>query len=195
MTSETVVIEATRRHLTSRQAHLVERLLDATADEIRAVGYEPLTVRTVARRAAVAPATAYTYFSSKDHLIAEVMWRRFRSLPTTPHRSRRSAADRVISVLRDIGTFLADDPELAAAGTKALLGAGLDVKHIRDRIGSDVHGRLAAALGEQTDPAVLRALELAYSGAMLTAGLGHFGFDTVPDRLAGVARLLLGDSR
>ena len=44
-------------------------------------GYDGLTVRTVARRAGVAPATAYTYFASKDHLLAEVLWRRLQALP------------------------------------------------------------------------------------------------------------------
>ncbi len=192
---EAVATEAPRRHLSSRQAQIVERLLDAAAAEIRAVGYGPITVRTVARRAGVAPATAYTYFSSKDHLLAEVMWRRFESLPATPLRPRRSAADRVASVFKDVGGFLADDPSLASAGTVALLGEGPDVKHVRDRIGAEVHGRLAEALGDQYDPAVLSALELAYTGAMLTAGLGHASFGTVPDRLAVVARLLLGSTR
>ena len=50
--------------------------MDAAADEARERGYEGMTVRSVARRAGVAPATAYTYFASKDHLLAEVLWRR-----------------------------------------------------------------------------------------------------------------------
>ena len=39
---------------------------------LRETSYADLTVRAVAARASVAPATAYTYFSSKNHLIAEV---------------------------------------------------------------------------------------------------------------------------
>ncbi len=39
---------------------------------LRESSYADLTVRAVAARAKVAPATAYTYFSSKNHLIAEV---------------------------------------------------------------------------------------------------------------------------
>ena len=36
----------------------------------------PLHPDERSRRAGVAPATAYTYFSSKSHLVAEVFWRR-----------------------------------------------------------------------------------------------------------------------
>ena len=38
-------------------------------------------MRSAAERAGVAPATAYTYFASKDHLLAEVLWRRMEALP------------------------------------------------------------------------------------------------------------------
>jgi hypothetical protein len=47
----------------------------------------------------VAPATAYTYFASKDHLVAEVFWRRLRTqVPTEPDPSatRAQRADAAI---------------------------------------------------------------------------------------------------
>ena len=47
---------------------MVHRLVDAAVEELHRTGYEGLSVRNVAKRAGVAPATAYTYFSSKDHL-------------------------------------------------------------------------------------------------------------------------------
>ncbi|HLH28588.1 MAG TPA: helix-turn-helix domain-containing protein, partial [Acidimicrobiales bacterium] len=65
------VFEATRRRLTERQAEVVADLVRAAAAEVDEAGYDGLTVRSVARRAGVAPATAYHYFSSKDHLLAE----------------------------------------------------------------------------------------------------------------------------
>ena len=52
------VVEPTRRRLSERQSVVVQGLLDAAVDELRATGYEGLTVRNVARRAGVAPATA-----------------------------------------------------------------------------------------------------------------------------------------
>jgi hypothetical protein len=42
---------------------------------------------------------------------------------------------------------------------------------------------------------MLRTLDLAYSGAMLWAGLGHIDFADVPDALADVARLAVGRGR
>ena len=62
-------MEAPRRHLTERQAGLVQRLVEAAAEEVEDHGYGPITVRSIAKRAGVATATAYTYFSSKDHLL------------------------------------------------------------------------------------------------------------------------------
>ena len=73
--------QATRRELNTRQAETVERVVSAAQEELRAVGFDALTVRTVANRAGVAPATAYTYFSSKNHLVAEIFWRRLPSGP------------------------------------------------------------------------------------------------------------------
>lgn len=191
----TAALEAPRRHLTARQAGLVDRLIDAAVSEVHRCGYEGLTVRNVAKAAGVAPATAYTYFSSKDHLLAEVLWRRFQAVTVADFEPSHSTLQRVTAVLRDTGLFMADDPATAAAGTAALLGAGPDVRRLRDRMGAAMHQRLRLALGPDADEGVLSALELAWSGAMLTAGMGHLSFVDVPDRLADVARLILGGRR
>jgi AcrR family transcriptional regulator len=188
--------EATRRRLTPRQAAVVEQLVEAAADEARATGYEGVTVRAVARRAGVAPATAYTYVASKDHLLAEVLWRRFEALPPVEEAQDRTTAERVTAELRVLGLFVADDPTVAAACTTALLGSGPEVRALRVRFGAALHDRLRAALGGDTgdvDETALRALDLAYSGAMLWAGMGHIPFEDVPEALADTARRLLGD--
>ena len=52
-----------------------ERLLEAGREELRAVGHQTLTIRTVALRAGVSSATAYTYLESKNRLYAELFWR------------------------------------------------------------------------------------------------------------------------
>ena len=81
----TDLVESTRRYLSPRQAELVDRVVEAAENEVREQGYEGLTVRGAARRAGVAPATAYTYFASKDHVLAEILWRRLESLsPVVP---------------------------------------------------------------------------------------------------------------
>jgi len=183
--------EASRRRLTVRQVAVVEQLLEAAADEARDRGYEGLTVRNVARRAGVAPATAYTYFASKDHLLAEVLWRRLQALPAPGTTGVVGSTERVVAELRVLGLFVADDPTLAAACTTALLGSGPEVRALRVLFGTALHERLAHALGDEADEAVLRSLDLAYSGAMLWAGMGHIRFADVPEALADAARLVL----
>jgi AcrR family transcriptional regulator len=183
--------ETTRRRVTTKQAEVVRRLVDAAAAEARERGYGGMTVRSASRRAGVAPATAYTYFASKDHLLAEVLWRRFHALPAVVSPAGANGLERVTRVLEELGLFMADDPLLAAACTTALLGDGPDVRALRVRFGAEFHARIATALGPDADPTVLLGLDLAYSGAMLWAGMGHLPYEGVPTALADVARILL----
>jgi len=189
------VVESTRRRYSEREVDAVQRLVDASADELEAHGYDGLTVRNVARRAGMAPATAYTYFSSKDHLVAEVFWRRLDALPPVHVDRRRAPATRIAAAMRDVGALVTDEPRLAAACTKALVADDPDVRPLRERIGRIFHDRMATALGDDASPAVLRALDLAVSGALISAGTGHFGYDEMTDRLAEVARLVVPSTR
>ena len=188
----TVTAEDSRRRLTPRQVAVVERLVEAAAEEARQAGYESTTVRAAARRVGVAPATAYTYFASKDHLLAEVLWRCMEALPPAQVAPGATPLERVSAELRVLGLFMADDPLLAAACTTALLGSGPEVRAVRLRFGAEVDARLARALGEAHDAAVLQGLDLAYSGAMLWAGMGHLAFAEVPRVLSELAARLMG---
>jgi len=184
--------EAPRRHLSPRQADLVDRLVVAAAEEVEEGSYDSITVRSIARRAGVSPASAYTYFSSKDHLLAELLWRRTRELPPPLVDLNRPPADRVAEVVRHLGLGTVDSPAVVAACTTALLSGSPDVMRIREHIGGEIHRRLLAALGADADPTVLRVLETTYIGAMLGAGLGHLDFAELPDRLREAADLMLG---
>ncbi len=150
------ILEATRRRLTERQAEVVAELVRAAEAEVDEVGYDAVTVRSIARRAGVAPATAYNYFSSKDHLLAEVLWRRLQALAPVV-ADRRPVGERLEEAVRGLVVFAEESPALADACTLALLGTNPDVKHLRDRIGVDIHRRLAAALGPDVDPQVDRS--------------------------------------
>ncbi|GAA4068409.1 helix-turn-helix domain-containing protein [Actinomadura miaoliensis] len=189
MSSE-LATEPTRRRLTERQADTVRRLTDAAVAELRDQGYDGLTVRNVARRAGVAPATAYTYFTSKNHLITEVFWRRLSALPPV-ERGTGPARERVAAVLREVALLVSDEPELAAACTAAMLGGDPDVRELRLRIGMRIRERLQTALGDDADPKVLSALEIAYAGALVHAGMGHTSYARMADRLTEIAELIL----
>jgi AcrR family transcriptional regulator len=186
------VLEATRRRLTERQAEVVQQLVDATAAEVDEDGYAGLTVRNVARRAGVAPATAYNYFSSKDHLLAELLWRRMAALPPVDITSDGLMVDRLAKTVRMMVLLTTESPDLVGACTTALLSATPDVKHLRDRIGAVIHQRIVAALGPGNDPTIVRVLETTYSGALLMAGMGHMTYAEVPALVAEAARLMTG---
>jgi len=188
-----VPAEAPRRRLSSRQAATVERLVDAAVEELRAAGFEGLTVRNVARRAEVAAATAYTYFTSKEHLVTEVFWRRIRSLPEPEAAPDREPLERTVDTLAEFALVAVDEPELAAACSVAMLAADPDVKLLRDRIGAEMRRRLLLALGDDVDRTVLTTLELTVTGALVQAGMGHLSYTDLPDQFAAVARLVLGD--
>lgn len=188
--SENLANESTRRRLNSRQADTVRGLTAAAVEELRSAGYSGMTVRNVASRAGVAPATAYTYFSSKNHLIAEVFWRRLQALPPVPDEPRDDL-DRVVDVLREVALLVADEAALALACTNALLGDDPDVQHLRVRIGMGIRERLSAALGDNGGEDVLNALEFAWIGAMVHAGMGYTTYDRVADRLTTTADLIL----
>ena len=186
--------EPTRRHLSSRQAATVQRLTAAAVEELRRHGYDGLTVRNVAKRAEVAPATAYTYFTSKEHLVTEVFWRRLQALAETELDAGASSTERTVATLADISLLVADEPELAAACSVAMLAADPDVKLLRDRIGAEMRRRLETALGPDGDPTVLAALELAITGALVHAGMGHLTYADLPGRLAAVTELVVPTS-
>ncbi|WP_127784589.1 TetR/AcrR family transcriptional regulator [Rhodococcus sp. X156] len=182
--------ESTRRRLTEKQADTVDRLTKAALDVLREVGFSGLTVRLVASRAGVAPATAYTYFSSKEHLVAEMFWRTLAAAPD-PEPATDDRTGRVAAVLRKIALLVADEPELAGAVTAALLGGDPDVEHLRARIGLTIRRQLADALGPDHTPAELETLEMLYSGALVRAGMGYGSYTTVADRLEAAAALVV----
>ena len=178
--------------MSDRQAQTVHRLTEAGVEELLASGYAGLTVRNVAKRAGVAPATAYTYFASKEHLVAEVFWRRFSAIPAPRVDRRRSPAARATQVLLGFALVVADETELAAAVTVAMLADDPEVRDLRVRIGMELHRRLQDAVGDDADPSAIRTLELATSGALLQVGTGHLAYADVPTLLAETAALVLG---
>lgn len=183
-----------RRHLSERQADTVAGLAAAALVEVREQGYDGLTVRNVARRAGVAPATAYTYFASKDHLVAEVFWRLLQERPLRRPDGRRKAAARVRAAIADVADVIASEPALAAACTTAMLASDPDVVRVRTEIGAELAARLEESLGTAGDLAVLEGLSLALSGAMLQAGMGYFPYSELAERMGAVTDLLVGDA-
>ena len=185
--------EAPRRGLNARQAETVEKLLAAGLEELREVGHEALTVRTVAQRAGVSPATAYTYLSSKNHLFAELFWRRLADKDQVV-LDDPDVAVRLRATISALANRIVGEPELAAAVTPALLGSDPDVERLRLRIGGEFVRRFETALaqdGKPADRAVLDVLVLSWSGALLQAGMGIVEYADLADTLGSVVEVVL----
>lgn len=154
------------------------------------MGAQTLTIRTVAQRAGLSPATAYTYLASKNRLYAELFWR-FLLEDAGAEPAGADAVSRVQSVTRRLGDRLAGAPELAAAVTPALLGADPEVDELRLRIGAELLRRFRVALGDDAEPDVLETLALAFSGALLQAGMGLMTYAEMADRLDAVVAVVM----
>jgi len=175
-----------------RQEETFRKVVRAGMEMLRESSYADLTVRAVAARAKVAPATAYTYFSSKNHLIAEVYLDLVSQVPyfTDVNDTR---LNRVQQALRSLALVVADEPEFAAACTTALLSNDAAVRKVRDRIGAEIHKRIKSALGPEADSRIVSALEMTYFGALVHAGSGTLTYRQVADRMAYIVGLILGD--
>ncbi len=166
-----------------------ERLLEAGREELRAVGAQTLTIRTVAQRAGLSPATAYTYLASKNRLYAELFWR-FLLEDAHVEPATADPVERVRWVTRGLAQRLAEAPELAAAVTPALLGPDPEVDELRLRIGAELVRRFAVAVGAGNGELV-EALTLAFSGALLQAGMGLMTYAEMADRLDAVVAVIM----
>jgi TetR/AcrR family transcriptional regulator, cholesterol catabolism regulator len=187
-------MEPVRRIVDGRRADTVQRLLTAALDEVRAVPYSDLTVRSVAKRADVSPATAYTYFSSKEHLVCAILWQQVQDLPAPQAKPRRSPAAALADAVRGITEVFTREPDLSRACTTALLTDDPEVRRLRDQLGAELLRRVAGAIGPMS-PTARETLTMAFVGALVLAGTGYLSFEDVPRKLAKVTDLLLSAPR
>lgn len=192
VSSDSIVTVTTQTPRNRRQEETFRKVLVAGMDMLRESSYADLTIRAVAGRAKVAPATAYTYFSSKNHLIAEIYLDLVSQVPffTDVNDSRLR---RVQDTLRSLALVVADEPEFAAACTTALLSTDTAVRVVRDRIGAEIHRRIKSALGPRIDPRIVEALEMTYYGALVHAGSGTLTYQQVTKRISYTVALLLDE--
>jgi TetR/AcrR family transcriptional regulator, cholesterol catabolism regulator len=187
---ENAAVESTRRRLSGKRADTVRKLSRATIEVLREVGYHELTLQAVAARAGVARATAYTYFSSKDHLIAEVYWRRL-SAEQPPESTSTDVKARMIAVLRRLAFLITDEPALSEALRVVIHSADPDVELLRVEIAKRTHKLISAAAAGDADPETVALLELLYTGALVHAGTGFASPADVAELLEVAVRRIL----
>ncbi|MDT5107458.1 MAG: hypothetical protein QOI25_4971 [Mycobacterium sp.] len=194
-TTEAATTDPSETPRNRRQEETFRKVLTAGMAMLRESSYADLTVRAVAARAKVAPATAYTYFSSKNHLIAEVYLDLVSQVPYYTDVNELMPS-RVEKALRSLALMVADEPELAAACTTALLsGSDPATRKVRDRIGAEIHRRIRSAVGPDADARVVAALEMTYFGALINAAGGALTYHQIADRLSYVVGLIVGEDR
>ena len=172
-----------------RPGQTIRKLLDAGAEELRASSYSAMTMRTVAARAGVSPASAYTYFPSKNALVARLYLEVLKTVPTFAGADR-SPKDRVTSTLNELALAGADEPELTAACAIAMLADEPAVEAVRAEISSEVVRRLRAALGPGWRPAVHSTLALTFAGALMSARF--LTYEQISAQLTAAVDLILG---
>ena len=165
-----------------RSEQSVRKLIDAAVEELARSPYADFTVRAVAARAAVSPTTAYTYFPSKDALIAEVYLRLLRDASTFVDVND-TAETRVKSQLRELLLLLADTPYLADACSTALMADDAVVNDARLRIAAEVSRRITASLGPECSHDVVTTLHMVFSGATMHARSRPGGYRQMADHL------------
>ncbi|WP_026918446.1 TetR/AcrR family transcriptional regulator [Gordonia shandongensis] len=179
-----------RRGLGPRQLATIGRLLDAGHALLETSAYEDLTLRLIAAEARVSAATAYTYFSSKDHLFASLFLRQIVEAPE-PEPAGGPVA-RLQQVVRQAAELIAASPTTADAATKSLLTADPDVERIRWEIGRHWFGAFHRALGDGADPKILQTLSFTFTGALMQAGMGAIEFVDLADHLQAAVEVIVG---
>lgn len=175
-----------------RQEETIRKIVTAGREMLGETTYADMTIRGVAARAKVAPATAYTYFSSKSHLVAEIYLDLIHEAPYFTDVNDGQTA-RVTKTLRSLALVVADEPEIATGCTTALLSNNDEaVRAVRDKIGLEIHRRIRSAMGPDADPRVVSALEMTFFGALMHAGSGTFTYHEIADKLTFVVDLMLG---
>jgi AcrR family transcriptional regulator len=166
-------------------------VLDAGLEELRESSYANLTMRAVAQRAGVSPASAYTYFSSKSALVAAVYLRFLRELPLHTDVNDTTKT-RVSATMRDMALVVADEPELTAGCGTALMADDPAVIPLRVEIAEEVSRRIGAALGPGWPRSVKATLQMTFAGALMTARF--LTYQEISGQLDEAVNLILGAS-
>jgi AcrR family transcriptional regulator len=167
VTAATVVV----RPLSPTQAATRQKLLVAARQVAADEGYDGVTVRKVAKAAGVSAPTAYQYFTSKDHLLVDVLVDLVGD--TTGSLTQRpvqgSPADRAAATLRRAVSQVTAAPDLYVALTRAYLTGGPDVAHARDAMEGSTRRWVELALdGDPELQEVLESLLFAHMVGLVT---------------------------
>jgi len=191
--------EVVTRPISAAQAATRHRLLDAARELATEGGYEAVGMRNVAARAGVSAPTAYQYFSSKDHLLVdllvELVGQTTATLAARP-RAGLSPVERAVATLRRAVRNLEQAPNLYIAMTRAFISGSFDVAHARSAMESSTRNWIELAVGEDAvgdRDAIVQTLEDVMFANMVGLVTGGRAPGEIGDRLEVAARTVLGE--
>ena len=189
--------EVVVRSLSATQSATRHRLLDAARALATEEGYEAVGMRAVAARAGVSAPTAYLYFSSKDHVLVDVLvelaGQTTATLSARPI-SGRSAVDRTVATLRRAVQNVEKEPNLYVALTRAYIAGSPEVAHARGALESSTRRWIDLALGDGelgNRDAIVRILEAVLFANMVGLVTGGRAPGEIADELELAARTVL----
>lgn len=189
--------EVVVRPLSATQAATRHRLLDAARELATEGGYEAVGMRAVAAHAGVSAPTAYLYFSSKDHLLVDVLVELVGHTTTTlaaRPRPGRSAVERAVATLRRAVQNVEKAPNLYIAMTRAYIAGSPEVAHARVALEASTRSWVDLALGDSEvgdREAIVRILEDVLFANMVGLVTGGRAPGEIADELELAARTLL----
>jgi AcrR family transcriptional regulator len=185
------------RPLSATQAATRHRLLDAARELATEGGYEAVGMRAVAKRAGVSAPTAYLYFSSKDHLLVDVLvelaGQTTTSLSVRP-RTGRSPVERAVATLRRAVQNVEQAPNLYIAVTRAYIAGSPAVAHARVALEASTRRWVDLALGDREvgdREAIVRILEDVLFANMVGLVTGGRAPGAIADEVELAVRTLL----
>jgi TetR/AcrR family transcriptional regulator, cholesterol catabolism regulator len=188
-----------RRPLRSDAVATRRKIIDAGIALARTTPVESITMRDIARAAAVSPATAYTYFASTAHLYAEAY---VESLQMLSERLRSrpprgvTASDRVASVFRRAIAGAAETGDLVPAMAIALASSDPAVTPIRPLVDGAFDEWMDIVLGDaqiEDRAATSKALQLTMFGAFVAVAHGRLTLEDAGRVLNVAVRRLVVD--
>ena len=199
-TGEPPALQIVSRTLSPTQAATRSRLLAAARDLAIEGGYDAVSIRNVAARAGLSAPTAYQYFSSKDHLLVDLMVDLVGGT-TAAIESRPvegdDPVDRSVSTLRRAVRRMEREPNLYVAMVRAYISGAPEVAHARSVMETSMRAWVDAALGTseiEDRESVVAILESVLFASMVGLVTGSRVPRDIGDALESAVRMLLKGS-
>lgn len=190
---------ASRPGLTANQRARRQRILDAGLALLAARDVEQIQVKDVAEEASVALGTVYHYFTSKEHLFAEVLIQWAATLGTditSRPLSGTTPGARLVEVLHRSVRAFARQPQLARLVARLEVSADPVAAEMRGRLSDTTTGIYLAQLegvGPDRAAAVVRVCHAVLATVLRSWSSGAMSLDEVNQRLDETVELVLGE--